>query len=300
MQAKRIKRQVHGVLLLDKPAGISSNQALQQAKRLFQAAKAGHTGSLDPLATGLLPVCFGEATKFSHFLLDADKSYRALIKLGVTTTTGDAEGEVLHTAPVSIESGQLSVVLGQFIGPIAQIPPMYSALKHQGKPLYTYARDGLDVQRAARQVVIHAIELLRFQQDELEIEVRCSKGTYIRTLAEDIGNALGCGAHLRGLRRLTTGHFGLQDALTLDQLEEMSVSERDEQLLPVEASILHLPEVTLNEASAYYLQQGQRVWKSGALPAGVLRLYGPDSTFLGIGEQMPDGKLAPKRLVQLN
>lgn len=300
MQAKRIKRQVHGVLLLNKPAGISSNQTLQQAKRLFQAAKAGHTGSLDPLATGLLPICFGEATKFSHFLLDADKSYRALIKLGVTTTTGDAEGEVLHTAPVSIESGQLSVVLGQFIGPIAQIPPMYSALKHQGKPLYTYARDGLDVQRAARQVVIHAIELLRFQQDELEIEVCCSKGTYIRTLAEDIGNALGCGAHLRGLRRLTTGHFGLQDALTLEQLEEMPVSERDKQLLPVEASILHLPEVTLDEASAYYLQQGQRVWKSGALPAGVLRLYGPDSTFLGIGEQMPDGKLAPRRLVQIN
>jgi tRNA pseudouridine55 synthase len=300
LQYKRIKRQVHGVLLLDKPAGISSNQALQQAKRLFQAAKAGHTGSLDPLATGLLPVCFGEATKFSHFLLDADKSYRALIKLGVTTSTGDAEGVVLHTAAVSLEPEQIHTVLNKFVGPIAQIPPMYSALKHQGKPLYTYARDGVDVQRAARQVTIHAIELQRFQQDELEIVVSCSKGTYIRTLAEDIGNHLGCGAHLGGLRRLSTGHFNLQNALTLEQVEATPLEERDNRLLPIEASILHLPEVTLDEASVYYLQQGQRVWKSGTVPAGVLRLYGPDGTFLGIGEQMPDGKLAPRRLVQIN
>jgi tRNA pseudouridine55 synthase len=300
LQYKRIKRQVHGVLLLDKPLGISSNQALQQAKRLFQAAKAGHTGSLDPLATGLLPICFGEATKFSHFMLDADKSYRALIKLGVTTSTGDAEGEVLQSSPVSLNLQHIQEVLNRFNGPIAQVPPMYSALKHQGKPLYAYARDGVDVERAARQVVIHAIELERFQQNELEIVVSCSKGTYIRTLAEDIGNALGCGAHLGSLRRLSTGHFNLQDALTLEHLEAMLPEERDHQLLPIEAPILHLPEVKLDEASTYYLQQGQRVWKAGAIPAGVLRLYGPDDVFLGIGEQMPDGKLAPKRLVQIS
>lgn len=300
MQYKRIKRAVHGVLLLDKPSGISSNQALQQAKRLYQAAKAGHTGSLDPLATGLLPVCFGEATKFSHYLLDADKSYRALIKLGVTTTTGDAEGEVLQTTPVDVALGQVEATLRKFTGQISQVPPMYSALKHQGKPLYAYARDGMEVDRAARQVVVHAIRLQSFAQDELEIDVECSKGTYIRTLAEDIGNALGCGGHLKRLCRLSTGHFKLEEALTLEELEAMTTEERDHSLLPVEASIQYLPEVTLDEASTYYLQRGQAVWKSGAIPVGVLRLYGTDGVFLGIGEQMPDGKIAPKRLVQLN
>lgn len=300
MQFKRIKRPLHGVLLLDKPSGISSNQALQQAKRLFQAAKAGHTGSLDPLATGLLPVCFGEATKFSHYLLDADKSYRAVIKLGVTTTTGDAEGEVLHTSSVHIVPGQIEGILSKFTGPILQVPPMYSALKHQGQPLYAYARNGVEVERTARQVAIHDIRLQNFAQDELEIEVDCSKGTYIRTLAEDIGNALGCGGHLKRLRRLTTGHFQLQDALTLEQLEIMTMEQRDRSLLPVEASIQYLPEITLDEDSAYYLQRGQAVWKSGAIPAGALRLYGVDGVFLGIGEPTPDGKIAPKRLVQIN
>lgn len=288
------------MLLLDKPSGISSNQALQQAKRLFQAGKAGHTGSLDPLATGLLPVCFGEATKFSHYLLDADKSYRAVVKLGVTTTTGDAEGEVRHSSPVSLALGEIKDVLNKFTGPVTQVPPMYSALKHQGKPLYAYARDGVEVERAARQVVIHDIRLQNFVRDELEIEVDCAKGTYIRTLAEDIGNALGCGGHLKSLRRLTTGHFRLQDALTLEQLEAMSMEQRDSSLLPVEASIQYLPQIVLDEDSTYYLQRGQAVWKSGAVPAGALRLYGADGVFLGIGEQMPDGKIAPKRLVQIN
>jgi tRNA pseudouridine55 synthase len=300
LQYKRIKRQVHGVLLLDKPSGISSNQALQQAKRLYQAAKAGHTGSLDPLATGLLPVCFGEATKFSHYLLDADKSYRAVIKLGVRTTTGDAEGEVVQASPVQVSPEQIEAVLTSFSGPIAQVPPMYSALKHQGKPLYAYARDGVDIQRAARQVVIHAIRLLRFARDELEIEVDCSKGTYIRTLAEDIGNALGCGGHLKSLRRLATGHFRLKDALTLEQLETMSAEERDRSLLPVDASIAHLPQLALDEASAHYLQQGQRVWKSGVVPAGLFRIYNAQGAFMGMGEQMPDGRIAPKRLMQLD
>lgn len=300
MQFKRIKRQVHGVLLLDKPKGFSSNQALQQAKRLFQAAKAGHTGSLDPLATGLLPICFGEATKFSHYLLDADKSYRAGIKLGVVTTTGDAEGEVVRTSPVKLDQEKIEAVMRKFTGPISQVPPMYSALKHQGKPLYAYARDGVDVERAARQVIIHDIRLQRFEQDELEIVVECSKGTYIRTLAEDIGNALGCGAHLQSLRRLSTGHFQLQDALTLEQLEVMTTEQRDHELLPVEASIGYLPQVDLDEESTYYLRRGQRVWKSGVIPAGLLRLYGAHGEFLGTGEQMPDGRIAPKRLVQIN
>lgn len=300
MQFKRIKRQVHGVLLLDKPKGFSSNQALQQAKRLYQAAKAGHTGSLDPLATGLLPICFGEATKFSHYLLDADKSYCAGIKLGVTTTTGDAEGEIVHTTSVELDQSQIEAALLKFRGIISQVPPMYSALKHQGKPLYAYARDGVDVERAARQVTIHDIRLQRFKQDELEIVVECSKGTYIRTLAEDIGNSLGCGAHLQSLRRLSTGHFQLEDAATLEELEAMTAEERDRMLLPVEASIEYLPRVNLDEESTYYLRQGQRIWKSGAIPSGLLRLYGAQGEFLGTGEQMPDGRLAPKRLVQIN
>lgn len=300
MQTKRIKRHIDGVLLLDKPSGISSNQALQQAKRLLQAAKAGHTGSLDPLATGLLPLCFGEATKFSHFLLDADKSYRACIKLGITTTTGDAEGEVVHVLPVSLIREQIEAVLTRFMGEIAQVPPMYSALKHQGKPLYAYARDGVEVDRKARNVTIHAIKLERFEQDELEIMVSCSKGTYIRTLAEDIGNTLGCGGHLIGLRRLSTGHFELQDAFTLEQLEVLSLEERDRQLLGADALISDLPEVMLDEESAYYLQRGQRVWKPGSIPQGQFRIYGPGPVFLGIGEQMPDGKIAPKRLVHVS
>lgn len=298
MQLKRIKRLIDGVLLLDKPPGISSNQALQQAKRLLQAAKAGHTGSLDPLATGLLPLCFGEATKFSHFLLDADKSYRAWIKLGITTTTGDAEGEVVNVSPVSLTREQIEVALARFTGSIAQVPPMYSALKHQGKPLYTYARDGIEIERKARNVMIHAITLERFEQDELGIAVSCSKGTYIRTLAEDIGNTLGCGGHLEGLRRLSTGQFELQDALTLEQLEALSLEERNKQLLGADALISDLPEVMLDEESTYYLQRGQRVWKPGLIPKGQFRLYGPGYVFLGIGEQMQDGKIAPKRLLQ--
>ncbi|HEU4708462.1 MAG TPA: tRNA pseudouridine(55) synthase TruB [Methylophilaceae bacterium] len=300
MQFKRIKRRIDGVLLLDKPSGISSNQALQLAKRLFQAEKAGHTGSLDPLATGLLPICFGEATKFSSFLLDADKSYRALLKLGVTTTTGDAEGEVLERRDVRANEAQVKSVLQKFVGKILQTPPMYSALKHQGKPLYEYAREGIEIERKSREVQIHDISLQRFDQDEIEILVQCSKGTYIRTLAEDIGESLGCGSHLRGLRRLTTGHFDLKDALTLEALEAMPMEERDNRLLDVAAAISDLPEVVVDEASAHYLQQGQRIWKSGVVPPGLLRLYDEQKNFLGVGELMPDGRIAPRRLVKTN
>lgn len=285
-----------GVLLLDKPLGLSSNQALQQAKRLFQAAKAGHTGSLDPLASGLLPICFGEATKFSHFLLDADKSYRAILKLGIITTTGDAEGEVLATAEVKVSARALNAALARFTGEIQQVPPMYSALKHQGKALYEYARAGVDIERASRAVTIHSIVLERFAQDQVQILVTCSKGTYIRTLAEDIGQALGCGAHLIGLRRLGTAHFELAEALTLEQLEAMPVEVREASLLPVDAAINDLPMVNLDADSAYYLRQGQSVWKSGLNLSGLLRLYA-DGVFLGTGEQAVDGKVAPKRLV---
>lgn len=299
MQFKRVKRAIDGVLLLDKPLGLSSNQALQQVKRLYQAAKAGHTGSLDPLATGLLPICLGEATKFSHFLLDADKSYRALVKLGSTTTTGDAEGEVLERFELTVTQEDVQCVIKQFIGPIEQVPPMYSALKYQGKALYEYARDGVDIPRVARSVTIFDIELLSFDvaNQQFEMNVLCSKGTYIRTLAEDIGHALGCGAHLAGLRRLSTAHFKLEDALTIEQLEQMSVEQRDNVLLPADSSIIDLPLVELDDDSAYYLLRGQSVWKSGVNITGLFRIYRPDGQFLGLGELDADGKVAPKRLL---
>lgn len=299
MQFKRIKRSIDGVLLLDKPLGISSNQALQIAKRLFQAAKAGHTGSLDPLASGLLPICFGEATKFSHFLLDADKSYRACVQLGSTTTTGDAEGEILQTRPVQVTLPQLQATLQQFIGEIDQVPPMYSALKHEGKALYEYARKGVDIERPARRITIHDIQL---ESDTLEhacfdIVVSCSKGTYIRTLAEDIGEALGCGAHLGGLRRLNTAHFHLEDAVTIEQLEQMSLEQRDQVLLGPDVAIEDLPEVTIDADSAFYLLRGQEVWKSGLKIDGLFRIYSEQGAFLGIGEQTSRGSIAPKRLL---
>lgn len=296
-QFKRIKRTVDGVLLLDKPIGLSSNQALQQVKRLYQAAKAGHTGSLDPLATGLLPICFGEATKFSHFLLNADKSYRALIKLGSTTTTGDAEGEVLTQAKVNVTANALNAALKQFVGVIEQVPPMYSALKHQGKALYEYARSGVDIERAARTITIHQIVLERFERDEVEITAICSKGTYIRTLAEDIGRALGCGAHLAGLRRLTSAHFNLGNTFTLERLETMTAEQRDQSLLPVDALIANLPAVELDKECVFYLLQGQAIWKAGFNMKGMFRVYAENGDFLGIGEQTADGKIAPRRLL---
>jgi len=299
MQFRRIKRAVDGVLLLDKPLGYSSNQALQQVKRLYQAAKAGHTGSLDPLATGLLPICLGEATKFSHFLLDADKSYRALVQLGSTTTTGDVEGEVLTRSDVNVTAEKLQAVLQKFVGDIEQVPPMYSALKHQGKALYEYARDGVDIARPARSVTIFNIELISFdaQTHRFEMDVVCSKGTYIRTLAEDIGHALGCGAHLAGLRRLATAHFRLEHAYTLEQLEKLTMDERDGILLGADAAVADLPQVDLDADSVFYLMRGQSVWKSGMQIDGLFRIYTEDGRFLGLGELDRDGKIAPKRLL---
>ena len=298
LQVKRIKRDISGVILLDKPLGFSSNQALQKIKYLLQAEKAGHTGSLDPLASGLLPLCFGEATKFSHYLLDADKSYRALVQLGATTTTGDAEGEVLVSRPVDVTEAQVKKVLNDFIGDIKQTPPMYSALKHQGKALYEYARDGVDIERAARDVTIYQIDFHGFQNHQLDITVACSKGTYIRTLAEDIGAALGCGAHLAGLRRLTAGHFKLEDAITVEAFEAMTLEQRDACLLPPDATIATLPMVTIDADSEFYLLRGQSVWKANLNIQGSFRVYNEQGVFLGLGEQAPDGKIAPKRLLK--
>jgi tRNA pseudouridine55 synthase len=297
LQFKRPKKNINGVLLLDKPLGFSSNQALQKVKWLYQAAKAGHTGTLDPLATGLLPLCFGEATKFAHYLTDADKTYFATLKLGVTTNTGDAEGEVLSTQPVNVSQVQFAEVCRQFVGKISQIPPMYSALKHEGKALYEYARAGVEIERKERFITIHSITLNSFEQDEASITVTCTKGTYIRTLAEDIGKKLGCGAHLIGLRRTATANYQITKSITLEQFEAMSEAQRIAALLPPDSAVLALPAMILDEDSTFYLQRGQAVWQSGAIPKGLIRLYSENQVFLGLGEQQSDGKIAPKRLI---
>lgn len=297
MQFKRIKRAISGILLLDKAHGISSNTALQQVKRLFQAEKAGHTGNLDPIATGLLPVCFGEATKFSQYLLDANKRYSAVFKLGITTTTGDVEGEVLSRDPVAVTQFQLEKALQGFVGVIQQVPPMYSALKHQGKALYTYARAGVEIERKSREVEIYSLKLDAFSGDEVSLTVSCSKGTYIRVLAEDLGKALGCGAHMQALRRTGTGGFDISQALTLEQLEDMTAEQRDAVLLPADRLLEGLPKVVLDSDSAYYARQGQAVWLAKQNVKGMVSMYGPDQIFLGLGEVTDAGKIAPKRLV---
>ena len=298
MQFKRIKKNVNGVLLLDKPLGFSSNQALQKVKWLFSAAKAGHTGTLDPLATGLLPICLGEATKFAQYVTDTDKTYFATIKLGATTTTGDAEGEVLTTAPVNVTPAQFAAACQQFIGKISQTPPMYSALKFEGKALYEYARAGVDIARQPRLIIIKNIAIEKLEGDIAQITVTCSKGTYIRTLAEDIGAALGCGAHLIGLRRIETAGYLLPNAVTIEQLEAMPIEARTALLLPVDSAIESLPIVTLNADAAFFIMQGQAVWQAGKTPDGDLRLYDENNIFLGLGFLQDDGKISPKRLIK--
>lgn len=298
MQFKRQKKNINGILLLDKPIGFSSNQALQKIKWLLKAAKAGHTGTLDPLATGLLPLCFGEATKFAHFLTDADKTYIATIKLGATTTTGDAEGAVLTTSPVNVSQADFEKACRQFVGEVSQTPPMYSALKFEGKALYEYARAGVEIERQARLVTIQNIEVNSFLDDVAVITVTCSKGTYIRTLAEDIGRQLGCGAHLIGLRRTATANYEISQAITLEQFEAMSEEQRLAALAPPDSAVHYLPAITLDSDAAFYLLQGQAVWCSGAVPSGLLRLYNEQQVFLGLGELQDDGKIAPKRLMQ--
>ncbi|CAG0124893.1 tRNA pseudouridine synthase B [Rhodocyclaceae bacterium] len=291
----RNARPLDGVLLFDKPLDLSSNTALQKVRRLFQAEKAGHTGTLDPLATGLLPVCFGEATKFSNALLNSDKTYRALVRLGQTTTTGDAEGEITGECEVKLDESQVRLALLGFVGAINQVPPMHSALKHQGKPLYEYIRKGETVERASRSVIIHEITLERFAGDEMEFSVRCSKGTYVRTLAEDIGKALGCGAHLRGLRRTAIGRFHLEDAYSWSVLEAMTMAERDACLLSVDCLLQGLPVLDLDEVQVTRIAQGQRLAIDCALPDGKVRLYGA-GRFIGVAD-LAGRRLAPERLL---
>jgi len=294
-------RNVNGIVLLDKPLGMTSNAALQAVKRLYRAKKAGHTGSLDPLASGLLPLCFGDATKVSAFLLEADKCYRVTIKLGVKTTTGDAEGEIAASCDVDgIDSDRLQAVLRRFTGSIEQIPPMHSAIKHQGQPLYKLARKGIEVERQARAVMIHELRLLGAAGDELDIEVACSKGTYIRTLAEDIGEALGVGAHVTVLRRTATGPFVSEQMVTAEQLQAAAVdglAALDGLLLPMEAALDQWPEVCLSDDLAFYLRQGQAVFVPRAPTQGWVRLRTADHGFLGMGRVLDDGRVAPKRLI---
>ncbi|MDP2811630.1 MAG: tRNA pseudouridine(55) synthase TruB [Rhodocyclaceae bacterium] len=290
------RRRVDGVLLLDKPTGMTSNAALQSARRLFNAEKAGHTGTLDPMATGLLPLCFGEATKFASELLDADKTYRATVRLGVTTDTADAEGRVLETRPVAVSEHQWRVAMADFVGEIEQVPPMYSALKRDGKPLYEYARQGIELERAPRRVTIHELRLLSRQGDCFDLEVACSKGTYVRTLVADIGAALGCGAHLAALRRTRIGRLDVADAMGLAALEALSLPERDSRLLPADALLGDAGRADLTEAETSRILHGQGVRWIGQ-PGDRCRLHGSDGRFLGLGEVSSDGWLNPRRLI---
>lgn len=305
MTSKAGKRQwqrVNGVLLLDKAGGMTSNFALQSARRLFSAAKAGHTGTLDPLATGLLPLCFGEATKFSADLLNADKVYEAELLFGVTTTTGDSEGEVLQRRPVVFAQSQLEAALLRFRGPIQQIPPMYSALKRDGQPLYKLARQGIEVERVARAVTISELLLLAFSGERCRLRVGCSKGTYIRTLAEDIGNFLECGAHLTALRRLAVGSLNIADAVTLDQLNALPEARRAACLLAPDALLQNLPAVHLDAEAAIRFAHGNPVMLaasaalSGMPMAGKCRVYDAHG-LLGLGEADAFGTVQPRRLV---
>ena len=289
---------------MDKLAGISSNDVVQQAKRLFGAQKVGHTGSLDPLATGVLPLCFGEATKFSQYLLDANKTYWTRIRLGVSTETGDADGEVIaQVDATAITQTQVSDALETFVGEIEQIPSMYSALKHQGQPLYKLARQGIEVERAPRTVTIYSAELLQFAEAYIELRVHCSKGTYIRSLAEDLGAALGCGGHVSALRRLAAGPYAEAQAVTLEQVSEIGdPQEMDALLLPVASAVGSWPSVRLHEDTAHYVRQGQPVQVAHAPTHGWVQIFesAEEDRFLGVGEVLTDGRIAPRRLVASN
>ena len=299
---RRVRVPVHGVLLLDKPAGLSSNDALVKAKRLLNAEKAGHTGTLDPFATGLLPLCFGEATKFAQDLLDADKTYETTVHLGVTTSTGDTEGEVIATRHVEVIPEQIDAVLAGFRGPISQVPPMHSALKRDGKPLYEYARAGITLEREPRQVTIHALTLLSWEAPFLRLSVTCSKGTYIRVLGEDIGAALGCGAHLHALRRTGVGSLSISQAITLEQLADLPDAERSAGLAPVDALLSSFPALALGDEHAGRFLHGQRLalaGMEGLPPAGRVRVYRrADRRLLGTAQLADYGVLAPERLVK--
>ncbi|ELB2846639.1 tRNA pseudouridine(55) synthase TruB [Vibrio sp. 2094] len=308
MARRRKGRPINGVILLDKPTGISSNDALQKVKRIYFAEKAGHTGALDPLATGMLPICLGEATKFSQFLLDSDKRYRVIAKLGERTNTSDSDGEVVETRPVDVTLDKLEACIEKFRGESDQVPSMFSALKYQGKPLYEYARKGIEVPRESRKITVYEIVLHRFEGDEVEMEVHCSKGTYIRTIVDDLGEMLGCGAHVTMLRRTGVAKYPYENMVTLEQLNELlEQAHREERaprelldplLLPMDTAVEDLPEVNLVPELANMVQHGQPVQVFGAPTEGSLRLtMGEERLFIGVGEMNEDGKIAPKRLV---
>ena len=308
MARRRKGRPVNGIVLLDKPTGLSSNDALQKVKRLYFAEKAGHTGALDPLATGMLPICLGEATKFSQFLLDSDKRYRVIAKLGERTNTSDSDGEVVETRPVNVDLATLEASIDRFRGTTDQIPSMFSALKYQGKPLYDYARQGIEVPREARQITVYEIILHRFEDDEVEMEIHCSKGTYIRTIVDDLGEMLGCGAHVTMLRRIGVANYPYERMVTLEQLNELlEQAHRDELtpselldplLLPMDTAVQDLPEVNVIPELADMIQHGQPVQVSGAPTEGTVRLTsGEERLFIGVGEMNDNGQIAPKRLV---
>ena len=297
-----MKRQVNGILLLDKPTNMTSNGALQRVKRLFAAKKAGHTGSLDPIATGMLPLCFGEATKFSQYLLDSDKTYYVTARLGETTNTGDSEGIVIATTPVvDVTEQRVNEVMQRFIGEIDQIPPMYSAIKHQGRPLYELARKGIEIERKSRRLRIFSLVLDSVTADQMTFTVHCSKGTYVRTLVEDIAKELGCGAHVIALRRVFVSPYQHVSMVTLPELEQMAQDNSFQQLssclLPVETSVESYPSVTLSTASAFYMRTGQPVRATFPVGASLVRLVAEDGRFIGMGEVMPDGRVKPHRLV---
>ncbi|NOI14604.1 tRNA pseudouridine(55) synthase TruB [Vibrio hepatarius] len=308
MARRRKGRPIDGVILLDKPTGISSNDALQKVKRIYFAEKAGHTGALDPLATGMLPICLGEATKFSQFLLDSDKRYRVIAKLGERTNTSDSDGEVVETRPVDVDLTKLEACIDKFRGESDQIPSMFSALKYQGKPLYEYARQGIEVPRESRKITVYEIILHRFEGDEVEMEVHCSKGTYIRTIVDDLGEMLGCGAHVTMLRRTAVAKYPYEKMVTLEQLNELlEQAHREEKaprelldplLMPMDTAVEDLPEVNLIPDLANMVQHGQPVQVFGAPTEGPVRLtMGEEKLFIGVGEMNDDGKIAPKRLV---
>ncbi|HCG6763513.1 tRNA pseudouridine(55) synthase TruB [Vibrio parahaemolyticus] len=308
MARRRKGRPINGVILLDKPTGISSNDALQKVKRIYFAEKAGHTGALDPLATGMLPICLGEATKFSQFLLDSDKRYRVIAKLGERTNTSDSDGEVVETRPVDVTLEKLEACIEKFRGESDQVPSMFSALKYQGKPLYEYARKGMEVPRESRKITVYEIILHRFEGDEVEMEVHCSKGTYIRTIVDDLGEMLGCGAHVTMLRRTAVAKYPYEKMVTLEQLNELLEQAHREEiaprelldplLMPMDTAVEDLPEVNLIPELADMVQHGQPVQVLGAPEQGSLRLtMGEERLFIGVGEMNDDGKIAPKRLV---
>ena len=294
-------RDVDGIVILDKGVGQSSNRALQQLRGIFRARKAGHCGSLDPMASGVLPICLGEATKFSSYLLNADKAYRAHCRLGQVSSTGDAEGEILRECPVTVDRDSVLSVLAAFTGEIEQVPPMYSALKHEGRRLYQLAREGKEVDRPARKVEISSLELVSLEADTLVFDAVCSKGTYIRTLAEDIGEQLGCGAHLRGLRRTRVDDFSVSDAVTLDHCQQVldreGLETLDDCLLPVSAALRHFPERRLDAQACADVRHGKRLQVDVATVPGLYRLSAEDGEFIGLGEVDHEASLKVKRLM---